>query len=1483
MEFTTFFKIRRFYFGFLFLFFSLQTFSQQITSFSEDLDLFQKELKVYLDESQNDNLKKISKQIEKIFKKKQISKDDLKSIRDICNLMIESKMRPSPYFENLLDVVLIFTSNELHKDKLSSWTTVCEQIILKSSSKQLLKYCTFSKSFLSSKKIRDTKSVHWSVDAKDFFFVYESSSPLIRFGENINLTCSNKNGSFIIEQTEGEYQIFNNIWQGNGGVVNWERVELSRDSIYAYLSDYTIDIRKSEFSADSVRFYNRSLFEDYIIGSFVDKIIAGTSGSYYPVFKSYKKDIILSNILPDVDYMGGYTLRGNDFIADGRKDASARMIIRRNNKEILVANAERFSIKDNIIYSVSSAIRIYFDEDSIYHPSLQFTYDHDKRKLILYRDNKAISGSPIYNSYHNVTIDAELLEWNIDDDYIYIGSLPATSKSSVYFESIANYDDVLYQSLKGIDRDNPLILIKRFLEGTNTKEFTAREFARYTGYPEIQIQHYLINLANKGFLFYDISLHKAIVQTKLDNYVDARLKLKDYDVISFKSEVSNISNSNMIINSSINLSNKNLDIKGVETIMLSDSQLVYVYPSNGDMVLKENRDFNFSGKISVGRGRLVLFGQDFSFNYENFKINLEKIDSLQLAVPILPIQRDQYGNEKLVRMKTVIQAVSGDLRIDDPGNKSGLRKKDFPHFPIFRSFNDSYVYYDKPSIYEGVYNRKDFYFHLDTFEIDSLESYNGRGLRFPGFFESAGIFPGFYDTLKMMNDYSLGFRTLTPEGGYELYGGKARYNDYIFLSNDGLMGNGKMEYLTSISSSNEMYFFPDSTALFTQEFLLRPVEEGIEFPEVQNLETFALFQPYSDRLKIHILKDNFRCYNNQSFFNGDILLRPTGLTGNGIMILDNSEMTSNLFSFNANWFASDTADLTVFTEEKEVSFKSKNLNTHIDLIDKTGDFFSNGDDSYVVFPTIQYISYIDKLRWKMEDQMLLLGDQDENSLGSRFISIHQDQDSLSFVAKTSTFNLKDNIINVFDVAEISIADAIIYPNREGFFIEKDGFIPTITDATILVDTTFNFHEFTNVEINILGKNQYNAFGDYTYFDALGEQQEIFFRDIHLNDDNVTIAFADIEDDNFFKISSKFDFKGTIELDALRQFLTFNGYFKINSNCKLFNKEWISFRSEIDPKSIKFSIENVLVNEEAEELSLGTNMTVNPASIYTSFFTKKVTDIDVGMIKDFQYLFYDPISTSFIISGSDSLSNIFSINENTCVSESLGKLDLNMDLGQVKIESIGAINRDEKENNTEFHIFLLLDFLFSKEALNIMSENIYEAYGEIDFKFDNRYKRNLTRLVGFPDSDELLVDLDALDEFTKLPDELYNTLSFTDLRLVWSDKYESYLSEGPIGLGNIYDKQINTVMDGWIRLSKEDGEDDLSILLKTSFGDIYFFEYSNNQMYAYSTNEEFNQVLINTKSKKRRANEKKGKAPYRYLFSSEERMENFEREMVNLKR
>lgn len=1474
------------------LFLSVKSFAQE-TSFSKDVNQFLIELERYLNRTKNDEIKQISKQISKNFHNGNISLEDQKNIRDVSNLMLESKMKPSPYFNYFLRVVLQINDDIQHKSKLSSWLEVCENIVLYSSSKKLLKYCEFTSLFLETKNLRDSKSVQWFADYSDFSFQDENGMPYINFVSGINLTCSNRNGSFIIFNTLGKYWIFNNKWEGNKGTIDWKERGFSSDSIFANLSLYSIDIRKSEFKADSVIFYNIKLFNNPIIGEISNKTTSGTSDNNYPLFRSYRKDIVINNIVPDVDYKGGYTLRGSEFIADGRGNASAKIIVKNGDDKILIANSSRFSIKNNTIYSADAAIRIYFDEDSIYHPSLQFTYNQFDRKLKLYRDKKGVSGSPIYSSYHQITIDAELLEWKIDEEMVYLGSLPVTSVSEVNFESLASYDERMYESLRGIDKENPLMLVNRFINTSGKTEFTSAEFALFAGYPNIQIQHYLMNLANKGFLFYNSSQNKAIVQDKLYHYINARLELADYDVIRFQSKISNSTINSMIVNSSLNLSTKDLNIQGINVVSLSDSQLVYIQPYNGKITLKKNRDFDFSGRISVGRGRFVLYGKDFKFNYNDFKVDLNQIDSVQLAVPIIPTQKDAYGNEKLVRIRTVIQAVTGDLKIDDPTNKSGLRKGVFSQYPIFKSFDDSYAYYDNPSIFGGIYARDAFSFHLNAFEIDSLESFDGKGLRFPGTFESAGIFPILEDTLTMMNDYSLGFRNSTSIDGLELYGGKAIYYNNISLSNEGLKGDGKLEYLNSITRSNEIYFFPDSIALFSQEFNLTKIEEGIEFPEINNGEAFALLEPYNDIYRVHKLETGFDFYHTQSTFHGDIILKPTGVTGHGIytnngylkakMILEKSETSSDLFMFNANWFDADTADLTLFTNLGEVSFKSNNVKTHIDLKHRTGDFFSNGKGSYVELPANQYICYIDKLHWDMDNETLTLGDQDNNSnsIGSKFVSVHPKQDSLSFFAKTSIYDLKDNIISVFGVDEILVADAAIYPSpKKGFFIKKDAFIPTIENARIITNVATKYHEFSDATINLIGNKKYQASGNYTYKDILGNEQHIFFKEISVDKENNTIASGEVDDDKYFKIGSNFQFKGSVNLLASNKYLTFNGYFKANNKCSLIKQEWVRFESEINPKLIRFKLEKSLKNDDDDRLATGVLMNLDSTHIYTAFLSKKERPIDVEVITANTYLSYDNLTSSFIMHGEDSLSNIFIFNENTCNSKGEGFIDLNMDLGQIEVKSIGFVNQ-EMNNKTEIQMFLLLNFMFSKEALSVMSENIYEAYGELNFTYGNFYSKTLSRLIGKEKSEELIIDIEALDEFKNLPKELNNTISFTDITLVWSDKHQAYINQGKIGLGNVYDQQLNSVMDGWIMLSKKNGNDVLNILLKTEFGDLYFFEYKDNVMFSYSTNEDYNNILIETKSKKRRASEGKNKPPYRYIYCDEERMEKFERKVRNL--
>ena len=1450
----------------------------RITEFSTETDVYLQQLDLFLNKSKSEEFKLITKQITKAFNNSTISKLNQERIIGISNRMLKQKLRPSPYFKTFFNVVLMFNQKDENKNLFDQWIVVYDTMLTSSTSKRLMIFCDFTTSFIQNKTLRNSRSVRWYADYTTFSFKEDFGIPYIHFPSPINLNCSNDNGSFSIKNTIGDFWILTHEFSGENGKLDWTRRGFSSDSIYAVLKNYKLDVKKPHFIADSAIFYNKYLFDKPIQGLVEDKVVPGKSAKSYPLFRSENTNVVLDDIFPDVDYKGGYVFKGKEFIADGGDDASARILIKKNGKVILIANANRFSIKDNEISSTSAAIKLFFDEDSIYHPSVQFSYDKSKRKLQLYRDGKGVSGSPIINSYHQLTMDAELLEWQIDDEFIYLGSTPATSVSSVQFESIANYQEAKFHELQGIDAINPLMLVNKYVKKSGNNEFSARDFAHFSGYPEIQIQHYLMNLANKGFLYYNIAQHRVTVLEKLNNYVNAKLQKGDYDVIRFSSNIKQTSGSGMIVNSSINLNSKDLVIQGVGIVSLSDSQRVYIQPYNGKIELKKNRDFQFDGKISAGNGRFILFGKQFNFTYDQFKVDLNQIDSVQLSVPKIPIVRDMYGNEKLVRVKTVLEAVTGYLRIDHPNNKSGLRKDSFPEYPIFTSFEDSYAYYDRPGTFNGVYNRDNFSFHLQPFEIDSLENFTGKGLRFPGTFESANIFPIFDDTLTLQKDYSLGFDRVTPNQGFEIYGGKAHYFNDIHLSHEGLKGKGIFEYLTSVSTSDEIYFFPDSTALFTKEFTLNKVEEGIEFPSVKNNETFALYYPYNDKFYIHKIEDEFNFYDSQATFNGDILLKPSGLTGGGVMTLDKAEMESDLFSYNAKWFASDTADLKVFTDLGGISFQSKNLRTHIDLYEKTGDFYSNGKGSYVDLPDNKYICFIDKLHWDMKEKMLTLGDQEGTSKGTKFVSVHPGQDSLSFVAKTSTYDLQENIINVFGVNEILVADVAIYPSEDGFSVEKNAFIPTISGARILANVHTKYHEFTNANVNIDGGNKYTASADYTYVDAQKVEQHIFFRQITVNEDTSTIAIGEVDNEDPFKIGSKFNFKGNVNLMAEDRYLTFDGYLNLNNKCDLITQDWVKFRSEINPKLIRIKLDSVLRNEDKDRLATGILMNLDSTHMYTAFLSPKERSIDVEIIKANTYLRYDKRLSSFIMEGKDSIANLFIINENTCKSSGEGAIDLNLDFGQLSVKSAGFIERDEKNNNTELQVFLMLDFMFEEKAMEVMAKDIYEAFGEEEYVYGEFYSRTLARLVGKEKSEEMIIDVESTDEFSSFPNELNKTLVFTDLTLVWDDKKQSYINKGKIGVGNIFENQLNSIMDGWIKLSKKGIHDELYILLKTEYGDIYYFEYKNNVMSAYSTNDDFNNIIIETKAKKRQADRGRNKQPYRYVYCSEEKMERFEKEM-----
>src|SRR5690606_12014104 len=128
--------------------------------------------------------------------------------------------------------------------------------------------------------------------------------------------------------------------------------------------------------------------------------------------------------------------------------------------------------------------------------------------------------------------------------------------------------------------------------------------------------------------------------------------------------------------------------------------------------------------------------------------------------------KDETGMDFPV--KSALQNIYGTFEIDYLFNKSGRKKK--PHYLIFKLETGSMVTYDKPTTYNGIYDRNRFNFELDPFTIDSLNDLNFESLVLEGTFHAGGIIPDMRADLKLQEDKSLGFKM--GERTYPMYGGK---------------------------------------------------------------------------------------------------------------------------------------------------------------------------------------------------------------------------------------------------------------------------------------------------------------------------------------------------------------------------------------------------------------------------------------------------------------------------------------------------------------------------------------------------------------------------------------------------------------------------------------------------------------------------------------------------------------------------------------
>jgi len=1414
--------------------------------------------------------------------------DEQKQFIEISNILLDNKARAYPHFRDFLLCIMSFRRTEASTDNYKAWKEGFTNLLnqRKITLSKTGDFLEFTMNLLDSNFIFKSSSTIWKANPPDYKFVNDKELFFVEYGE-VELVCYSKRDSINLFETRGRYNPVERTWTGNGGLVTWERGGYSRDSVYARLSEYVIDMSKSEYTAENVIFTNMYFFSKSLTGTLNDKVkyIQSTGSATYPRFDSYQKNFYIRSLYDNIDYEGGLSMQGAKLIGTGDQKENARIFIFRHDTLLLLANSGYFAFRADRINGINTSVTIHLDQDSIYHPGLDFRYIVPIRELTLSRSERFTSQSPYFNSYHKIDMSFEQLVWKTDEPLMHFRAPVGATIGIANFESANYFNYDWFNKLQGMDEVHPLILIRSFSRKVKSEEFSADEFANYLRMPVHLVKQMLMRMSVAGFVFYDTNTETATIKPKLHTYIAASVSKIDYDVISFPSRTSA-----PVENATFDLRTFDLAINGIPQIFVSDSQNVIIIPKRERIVMKKNRDFQFDGTVIAG---LFTFqGSNLFFSYDSFKINLQNVDLLQIRYRTGAV--DGFGKPEIGTVNNVIQHITGELLVDRPDNKSG--RENYPEYPIFKSKENSYVFYERPDIQGGVYDQNEFYFEIFPYTMDSLDNFNKNYMIYEGEFVSAGIFPTIREQLSLQADKSLGFKHTTPEEGFPLYGGKGIFKNEFEMTNNGLRGKGTIEYLTSVTYSDDIIFYPDSTNAFATSFTIAKSTTEPQFPEVKSGSNYVHWLPYADEFYASKKDVDFTMFNDSTHLAGNIKLEPSGLSGSGRMDLKNSEIVSDLFTYKADEILADTSDFYLKSLHTEgFTVLTENVKSHINYKEQKGYFNSNEDFSLVNFPENRYISYLDYFIWDMNKKEMAMGStkqvpaeqpevsEDEEPVGPTYISMHPQQDSLSFISPLAYYDYQNNRIRATDVKYIDVADARIYPDDGNLIVEQDARIRPLENARVKANMLTKYHLFHSANINIYGRKSYDGLGNYDYEDEYGDIQNIHFKQIQVDENLQTIANGEIFEPDDFKLSPYYSYIGKVNLEADKKFLTFDGAVRIEHNCDKIEPRWLDFTCEINPYNIYIPVPEQPLDINKSKIFAGLFMYYDSVHIYPAFMTSRKNYSDRNIVPVSGYLYYDKAAQLYMISSMEKLlnreipGNYLSLHREDCQLYGEGKLDLGVDLGLVQMHTAGNLRHDINKNTTTFDLFLGMDFFFEEKILDVMAYEL-DSIPEAPATDLNRttYNRAIIELAGKSDAQAFKDELNLFGTVRSMPEALKHTLVFNELKLEWNPESRSYLSVGKIGIGSINNIQINKLVDGLIEIQVKRSGDICDIYLEVD-QKWYYFGYTRGVMQVLSSNKEFLDPIIALKPNERKQKVRnKGTQSYIYMVSTDRKKTLFYR-------
>lgn len=1464
----------------------LTSFAQKFSFFSDNKELTIEEMKSFLSEVPKEKQKEADKLLDEFTKfwlESGATEENQDAFIEISNQMLKRKMRPFPQFNAFIHAHIQFCQSELSESN-KEWIAIMKYHIANDAQRFHIKMKQYE-DFFGHLYLNNDQNSRWTLYGLPEEMGMEQEPYILL--KDVDLVGASKNDSITILGTSGKFFPATQTFKGEKGEINWERAGMF--DVNAKFGAFILDVRFPNLTVENAKLTYPELFSYPLEGRVEDKatIAVEPEKMSYPRFKSYDNKIPIKEIYRNVDYLGGIELLGASIQGSTGEEELAQLTIKKKGKQIVGVESKSYLFRADGVLANDARVKIFVEEDSIYHPAANMKFTESTQELLVTRPKLGVGRAPFFDSYHRMDITAESISWKTEEERIEFKPLVgSTNYSSAFFESQNYYEESVMRKIQGYNDESPLLTLFKAYKSHQFQPLPLRVIVSHFRRSENDIKNLLIDFAARGFVEYDVINDRIHYRPKIMQYLNNEIGQQDYDNIVLESKDHY---------AAFDLTNFELRVTGCEFFVLSDAQIVNVYPTNEKVTVKKNRDMNFSGRIIAGLFDFVA--SNCVFTYDKFEVEMNVIDSMIMSVEDPNGRMNVYGERELRRVNSTIEELAGTLYIDAPNNKSG--RIDFPEFPIFESRKGGKVFYDQPYVLGGVYKRDRFYFYVDIFRIENLDNFVIDSLSFNGHLVSGGIFPDIHEPLRVQPDFSLGFHHVTPDDGIPMYNGLGKYTSEIDLSNRGLRGKGTIDFMTSTTVSDSLVFFMDSTNGSIKRHDVAPKETAVEFPIAYTTDAYLHWTPYLDKMHIQTLENPVNIFEETDLV-GESIITSQGMLGVGVLTFKRADLTSKLFKFKHHELHADTADLRIFSLEDntDFAFQTSNYKSHIDFKTRIGDFVSNGEGSEVFFIKNEFKAKAKAFEWNTIDENILKFRWDEDpykdinidatpsrelvdmiSQGNELISTDDGMRGLQFCATAAEFDFGKNIINAHGVRFVPVGDAAIIPEKGDVTILEEAQIEPLKNSRILAGRYNKFHEIYNCNTKIHTGIDFRSSGDIDYIDENDMKTVLHLDTIWFY--QTTQAIGTIPAEREFMLSPHFGFDGRIEVTSVDTFIHFVGGVELIHDCDSIKRPRMKIMQQVNPKSIYLEVHNRTKDVTDRKVVVAIASENKTGRIYTAFGTAKDQFNDAEYISVFGYITYNHATQEFWAASMDKLKdpslpgNMLRLNKFDCITVGTGAVDMGAKLGRIKFNTNGSVTNYMKADSAEMNLTTSIDFFFNEDAMKSMSFHLTNAsdLDYIDPSEDEGYQAALLNILGEEGYERYEKNADAFGQVRRLPTEMQVQFLFASINFSWDKETSAFISQENLPIIISGKKQIYKYVPGKLVIEKRSSRNRLYLYLEAD-NEFYFFQFENNSMYGFASDKKFVEAIRSVKAKHRSLKPEKGLPSFSYKLGNKSQHRKF---------